>query len=220
MPIVQPGKSNNNFAIATTVQPWEVATMLRKHGCPQKWLITMVAIAGAESHYSINPPDKTGLDPHPLGLFQIYGHPQYNQDRLITDPDYNTQAAMAILSGSGTPKPWETFTNGAYQNYMATARQAVIESGQKVPASKLPTWTVHSDDTSTVHDAASVVGLGSTYTSVKGTASSVGDALGALTAKDTWVRAGQIVGGVTCVILGVALLAKSSGASVPKVIPI
>lgn len=191
------------------VAPWEVATMLRKHGCPQKWLITMVAVAGAESNYYVNPPDKTGLNPHPLGLFQIYNHPSYNQDRLANDPDYNTQAAVNVLTGSGSPKPWQTYTNGGYSKFMATARAAVIESGQRVKAQSLPSWTVNSDDTSAAHDAAGAVGLGGAYEGVQGAGSAAENAVGVLTNPDTWVRVGQIVGGLVCVILGVVLLGRS-----------
>lgn len=207
-----PSPALNVVTSQRTVQPWEVATMLRKHGCPKKWLVVMTAIAGPESGYHVDPVDKTGLDPHPLGLFQIYNHPQYNQERLRTDPDYNTQAAVAVLNGAGSPKPWETYTNGAYQSYMADARAAVIKSQQTVKPQNLSSWNVNSDDISAAHETAGAVGLGGAYTAVQSTGSAVGDVAGVLTNPDTWVRAGQIIGGLVLAVVGFVLLARTVGA--------
>jgi hypothetical protein len=54
-----------------------------------------------------------------IGLWQInvQAHPQYDAGSLF-DPLANARAAVGVLGG-GSPTPWSTYTNGAYQRYLS-----------------------------------------------------------------------------------------------------
>jgi len=53
------------------------------------------------------------------GLWQILpsAHPQYDVNRLLSDPLYNAQAAVAIEKSQGL-SAWTTYTSGAYKQYL------------------------------------------------------------------------------------------------------
>lgn len=52
------------------------------------------------------------------GLFQInlYAHPQYDRNRLVSDPVYNAKAALEIFRKQGL-RAWGAYTDGRYKQY-------------------------------------------------------------------------------------------------------
>lgn len=54
-----------------------------------------------------------------LGLWQInvWAHPQYDPDRLLSDPDYNARAAREIWDRQGW-QAWGAYTAGTYRRYL------------------------------------------------------------------------------------------------------
>jgi hypothetical protein len=75
----------------------------------------MAAIAMAESGGNVAAQNPSGA----AGLWQILpsAHPQYNVQRLLSDPMYNAQAAVAVEKSQGLGA-WTTYTSGAYKQYL------------------------------------------------------------------------------------------------------
>lgn len=93
-------------------------------------LNTSVAVAMAESGGSVNALhyNPSPSDSYDIGLWQVNddAHPNYDRNRLGTDPNYNGTAAHDIYVAAGnTFSPWVTFTTGAYKKYMTRATNAV-----------------------------------------------------------------------------------------------
>jgi cell wall-associated NlpC family hydrolase len=108
----------------------QVAQLVVEAGFPEQDRVTMVAIAKAESGWTvdaINTANSNGsID---RGLFQINSvHSQYNAQQLLTDPRYNTAAAKAIYDSQGL-RAWSTYNNNAYVPFMAESGQAVANAG-------------------------------------------------------------------------------------------
>lgn len=87
---------------------------------------TMVAIAGAESGWNttaISPTDD-------YGLFQVNlrAWPQLFASGNYMDPAVNTSWAFHIFNVQGITA-WSTYTNGAYNQYMRQAADAVNSAG-------------------------------------------------------------------------------------------
>jgi len=61
-----------------------------------------------------------------IGLWQINvpSHPECDPNQL-TDPSYNAQSAAQISSGGKNWKPWSTWKNGAYEQYIPEAESAL-----------------------------------------------------------------------------------------------
>jgi len=76
----------------------------------------MSAIAMAESQGQVGAVNKQS---GAAGLWQILpsAHPQYDVNRLTSDPLYNAQAAVAIEKSQGLGA-WSTYTSGAYKEYL------------------------------------------------------------------------------------------------------
>lgn len=103
------------------------------------------AVALAESGGnvgSVNPNDPGGS----YGLWQINGasHPQYDPTQLATNPAYNAAAAVQVSNNGTDFRPWTTYTNGAYLQYLGSAGTGgaytagfpgAAGSGGKTPAS-------------------------------------------------------------------------------------
>jgi Lysozyme like domain len=93
-------------------------------------LVTAVAIAFAESSGN---PDAHGDLSLPgsgsYGLWQIYSqaHPEYGPDfTQLFDPQTNASAAFQVYLDAGNSfKPWSTYNNGSYRNYLSKAQEAV-----------------------------------------------------------------------------------------------
>lgn len=82
---------------------------------------TMAAIAMAESGGKVAAQNASGA----AGLWQILpsAHPQYNVPRLLSDPLYNAQAAVAVEKSQGLGA-WATYTSGAYKAFVGQANKS------------------------------------------------------------------------------------------------
>jgi cell wall-associated NlpC family hydrolase len=117
----------------------QVAQLVIEAGFPEQDRVTMVAIAKAESGWTvdaINTSNSNGsID---RGLFQINSvHSQYNAAQLLSDPRYNTMAAKAIYDGQGL-KAWSTYNADRQLPYMAESGQAVANAGGLTGAPAVP----------------------------------------------------------------------------------
>lgn len=188
------------------VAPWEVATMMRRAGFPVTELATGVAIVGAESGFRVDADNGSHV-----GLFQIGDDKGYDRNRLKTDPQYNVNAAYLVWKSQGWARGWLNYENGSSSKFTNIAASAVAQSRKNVPDSKLRTWTVHSDDTSALHETFDAVPGGDTaYTGVQSAVGGVGDIVSALGNLDTWERAGEVVAGTVMFLIGAVLLARIS----------
>lgn len=82
----------------------------------------MAAIAMAESGGRVDAvggPNSNGT--YDYGLWQINSvHSQFDKARLISDPQYNAQAAVAIEKSQGLGA-WSTYNSGAYKGFLGSA---------------------------------------------------------------------------------------------------
>jgi hypothetical protein len=81
------------------------------------------AVACAESSKQ---PCVAGDNGDSIGLWQINvpSHSEYDPNQL-TDPSYNANAAFQISSGGKNWKPWTTWNNGAYKQYIPEAESVL-----------------------------------------------------------------------------------------------
>src|SRR5919198_1928043 len=118
-----------------TLTAAQVAALVAKVGFPAEVRVTMVAIARAESGNRVE-----ALNPSSAsGLFQILWkvHRQYDQRKLLSDPEYNTRAALDIYHSQGL-RAWTTWTSGAYQRFIPEARQGVAQASSVAGSPVLP----------------------------------------------------------------------------------
>jgi hypothetical protein len=102
----------------------EVADTLRQAGWDEKHIPLMSAIGMGESEGKVgafNPGVGAGGRPtkeKSYGLFQVnaLAHPEYDTNKLRTDPVYNAQAALNIFKKEGL-KAWGSYTDGRYKKY-------------------------------------------------------------------------------------------------------
>lgn len=117
----------------------QVAQLVIEAGFPEQDRVTMVAIAKAESGWTvdaINTANSNGSVDR--GLFQINSvHSQYNAAQLLSDPRYNTAAAKAIYDGQGL-KAWSTYNADMQVPFMAESAQAVANAGGLTGAPAVP----------------------------------------------------------------------------------
>lgn len=100
------------------------------NGGPPSQAKIAAAIAMAESHGVIGATHKNSDGSIDNGLWQINNkaHPQFTQEQLLSNPDYNAQAAVAVYKSSGWGA-WTTFQSGAYKQYLKTASSTSISYG-------------------------------------------------------------------------------------------
>lgn len=112
----------------------EVVRYAREVGFAGEKLITIVAIAAAESGFdthAIGDVNLTERGEMSVGLWQINYRPSRDKKtstrwpRLNVDPLNNALAAYAISRGASTFKPWSVYTTGAYKKHLDAARAAV-----------------------------------------------------------------------------------------------
>jgi hypothetical protein len=117
----------------------------------------MAAIALAESSGQIGATNKNTDGSTDRGLWQINSvHAQYDAQRLLTDPLYNAQAAVAIERSSGLTA-WTTYTSGAYKQFL----------GMKGPMVKVGGITRPGGQNVSQEPASSIPGTLSSYTSLR-----------------------------------------------------
>lgn len=105
----------------------EAVNAARQAGFTGTSLITIVAIAGAESGWNSQAIGDQGSS---YGLTQVHlpAHPQYTAAQML-DPVQNMAAAYEISGGGQNWQPWTTFNTGAYQQYLPESQQTVETGG-------------------------------------------------------------------------------------------
>ena len=103
--------------MATYLTADQVASAASSAGFIGDGLVTMIAIAYAESTFNPN-----AVNGPYIGLWQVGGYHVPSPSRLF-DPYYNAQIAYK-LSGGSDFGPWQTYTQGTYKKYLTLARDA------------------------------------------------------------------------------------------------
>jgi cell wall-associated NlpC family hydrolase len=109
----------------TTLTYAQVAVVAKRAGFPEADLVTMVAVCSAESGRRVEALNSSSAS----GLWQILWkvHRQYDQRKLLSDPDYNARAAYDIFKSQGL-RAWVAYSSGAYKKYLSAARQGVAQA--------------------------------------------------------------------------------------------
>lgn len=106
----------------------QIASYAQAAGFTGPDLITAVAIALAESGGNPSALGDVNISPGgSIGLWQINvaAHPEFSGENLY-DPQTNANAAYSVFVDAGDSfSPWSTYSNGAYESFLATAQGAV-----------------------------------------------------------------------------------------------
>jgi hypothetical protein len=114
--VIQGGASGGGGQ-STLAQLWITA------GGDPKLANIMAAIAMAESSGRVGATNSNSNGSTDRGLWQINSvHSEFDANRLLTDPLYNAQAAVAIEKSSGLGA-WVTYTTGAYKRFLGGKNQ-------------------------------------------------------------------------------------------------
>jgi cell wall-associated NlpC family hydrolase len=123
----------------TQVDPQAVAEVAYRAGFRGDALVTIVAIAGAESGYRTDAVGDVGLQTGTwgpsVGLTQVRSlnaekGKGTDRDELANyDPLHNLTAAYHISGGGANFRPWSTYTNGAYRKFVDAATSAASSAG-------------------------------------------------------------------------------------------
>lgn len=120
-----------------------LAALWIRNGGPPAQAATAAAVAMAESGGRMNATDHDSNGSTDYGLWQINSVHGYNSQRLLSDADYNAQAAVAVWKSSGWGA-WTTYTSGAYRQFLGTNSKYTVSkyggsrpggSGQSAPNS-------------------------------------------------------------------------------------
>lgn len=121
--------------------PEQTAQYAKQAGFKGEALVVAVAIAGAESDFDTEKRGDVGLETPKwgasIGLWQIrslrtdMGTGRERDESRLMDPPFNARSAYSISRGGTNWKPWSTWTNKRYQQYLSEARLAV--AGGQLP---------------------------------------------------------------------------------------
>ena len=116
-----------------TLTPAQAVYYARGAGLPQDQLVIAVAVGLAESGLRVGAVNTTS---GASGVWQILpsAHPEYDVTRLRTDPAYNAGAMVSTYKAQGWSSGWETYSTGAFLQYLPTAQAAVAAT----PAGTVP----------------------------------------------------------------------------------
>lgn len=115
------------------LSPEQVASYAHSAGFRGEALVTIIAIAGAESSYdahAVGDVDLTQRGEQSTGLWQVNFRPSRDKPgslrdpRKNLDPRHNATAAWQISGGGSNFRPWSVYTSGAYRKHVERARQA------------------------------------------------------------------------------------------------
>lgn len=112
--------------MADSLTAGQLISYAEKAGFNADQAVIMAAIALAESGGIINAvggPNSNGT--YDYGTWQINSsHTQFDRSRLLSDPQYNADAAYAIFKQQGY-QAWSTYNNGAYKNWLYIVQSSV-----------------------------------------------------------------------------------------------
>lgn len=187
-------------------------------GMPERWRTVMVAVALGESGGRTDAMGDISLQTSKwgpsIGLWQVRSlKAELNTGGTrdasrLTDPGFNARSARTIL-GNGAPTPWTVYTTGAYRRHMGTAEAAARSGGAPVPGGAVPGGAVpvglpglpNPVDAAGDAVARALAGLATG-------ADQIGGFFAALSARSTWVRVAQAIGGAGLVVGGLAWMGK------------
>lgn len=179
----------------TTITAAQCAALMRKVGFPESDLVTMVAVAIAESGLRVEAYNPSSAS----GILQVLWnvHRQYDKRRLLSDAEYNIKAGHDIYVSQGK-RAWVAYSSGAYQKYVNQARQGVAQAASVVgdPAPGIPTAGSSSTPSITYGAPGPQIvnaGVGTPLAAAE-------DASGPLT--DFWIRGTQVQGNFADTIIG------------------
>jgi Lysozyme like domain len=110
-----------------------LAQLWIKNGGPPNVANTMAAIAMAESGGIVGKTNQDSNGTVDRGIWQINSvHSQFNGTRLLTDPNYNARAAVAVYKSSGFGA-WSTYKSGAYKQFLTGAKSDQVKYGGSRP---------------------------------------------------------------------------------------
>lgn len=110
-------------------QQSSLAQLWINNGGPPSQANIAAAVAMAESSGNVGATNKNTNGSIDRGLWQINSvHSQFDAQRLLTDPNYNAAAAVAVWKSSGWGA-WTTYTSGAYRKFLNAAGKITINFG-------------------------------------------------------------------------------------------
>lgn len=118
----------------------QIQQVLRQAGWPENLIVTMGAVALAESGGDPNALNARGE--YSVGLLQVNrrAHPQY-PEHLLRQPLYNAQAALEIYRKQGI-RAWGAYTDGRYRRYLSQSQAAYGSQPTQPAPQQLPMQTV------------------------------------------------------------------------------
>ena len=120
----------NTTSVGSSGDSTSLANLWIQAGGPANVANVMAAIAMAESSGRVNAKSSRNSNgTYDFGLWQINSsHTQFNQNRLLSDPLYNAQAAVAVYKSQGLGA-WSTYNSGAYKAFLSQGSTAPISYG-------------------------------------------------------------------------------------------
>lgn len=118
----------------SALTPEKVASVAIQAGFRGEALVTAIAVAHAESGFradAVGDKNLTEKGECSIGLWQINYRPSRDAAGSLRDPGlnldplHNAVAAFAISSQGRSFRPWSTFTNGSYRQFMSAAAATV-----------------------------------------------------------------------------------------------
>lgn len=179
----------------TTLTYAQVAAVARKAGFPESELVTIVAICSAESGRRV---EVKNANSSASGLWQILWsvHQKYDQRKLLSDAQYNANAAYEIYKSQGL-RAWVAYTSGAYKKYLNAARQGVAQAAN---VNGNPSIPASGENAATPSVTYGPNGPAITAAGVGAPLAASGDTSGPLT--DFWIRGTQVQGDFASSIIG------------------
>jgi hypothetical protein len=119
----------------TQISDAQAYALLRAVGFSHEAAIIMTAVMHPESGGVIEaradlPNGLPGYGPEDsIGLWQIntLAHPQYDPEKLASDPMYAAKAAFEVSGGGTNFSPWTGYSSGKYRSSLGAARRAADE---------------------------------------------------------------------------------------------
>lgn len=159
-------------------------------------VVIAVPIALAESGGKIAAVNHNKNGSTDYGLWQINSIHGYDPQRLVSDPNYNADAAVAIWkSAGGKWTPWSTYTSGAYKKF---AGGNITDPGTE--------WDINVPGIGNVDENDVTGALGD----ITGPFAAIGKVFGYLGNAGFWLKVGLAILGVTAGIIGLVLLLKDT----------
>jgi hypothetical protein len=182
----------------------EAAAALSNAGWPAVMIPQMIAIGLAESGLrvdAVSPKNRNGTTDR--GWLQINSVHGYDAGKLTSDPVYTAAAGLNIWKSQGL-RAWSTYNSGKAG---PTVVARVADGLKKFPNVKPIDNPGNGPDLS----PGELVQAGSgAVDAVTAGAKGVGDLVGAVTNRHTWVRVVEVVAGLGMVVAGGVLLSKGT----------